>query len=366
MEALSFYRENGIMAHTSGLFRKKPRLEPRLCTAVLAMFNRSLGRKCKYSGEYSLENAQEAVFLEMDKGNCIIIWNNSEKKQKLNKSISATMSSETVVKDWEGNKLKDDNLILFPKKAYYIFNVDKNKILQLPKSNKVLTSKYDSMLKVEKNNSLKDIGILGTLFNSSGIVSPENGKWIDSKWEKVSLSKESKIGEKTARFMVAANNDCFELMIEVTDNKIVLAENAEHAWKFDSIQFAIDTKSNGNFEDIAEFILTDSANKPILMKTLTPQIGGDLPTGWTGRMLPVKNASCLIEKVGENKTIYTIRLKWTELYPLVFSKDKPLSLSVLVNNNDGDGRDGWLEWGGGIGAKKNASEYGRVYFTKLE
>ena len=54
------------------------------------------------------------------------------------------------------------------------------------------------------------------------------------------------------------------------------------------------------------------------MKTLTPQIGGDLPTGWTGRMLPVKNASCLIKRIGENKTIYTIRLKWTELYPFVY------------------------------------------------
>ncbi|MNI17994.1 hypothetical protein D3C73_713880 [compost metagenome] len=51
----------------------------------------------------------------------------------------------------------------------------------------------------------------------------------------------------------------------------------------------------------------------------------------------------------------------SELYPYVHDPKSPLRLSVLVNDNNGSGRLGWLEWSSGIGSEKNPAQYGKVW-----
>lgn len=38
------------------------------------------------------------------------------------------------------------------------------------------------------------------------------------------------------------------------------------------------------------------------------------------------------------------------------------TFNFMVNENDGEGRDGWLEWSPGIATVKDYSEYPRVAF----
>ncbi|MBL8994534.1 MAG: hypothetical protein JNM63_14410, partial [Spirochaetia bacterium] len=52
----------------------------------------------------------------------------------------------------------------------------------------------------------------------------------------------------------------------------------------------------------------------------------------------------------------------TELYPFNYEEAafKAIRFSVLVNNNNGKGREGYLEWSSGIGAGKNPGFYGKL------
>ncbi len=39
-------------------------------------------------------------------------------------------------------------------------------------------------------------------------------------------------------------------------------------------------------------------------------------------------------------------------------------MSLLVNDNDGKGRKGWVEWTPGIGVTKNPSQFAAVVFQR--
>jgi hypothetical protein len=53
-------------------------------------------------------------------------------------------------------------------------------------------------------------------------------------------------------------------------------------------------------------------------------------------------------------TVYELALPWSKLAPSE-AGDGMLSLSMLVNDNDGAGRKGYVEWGSGIGGSKDAA-----------
>ena len=60
-----------------------------------------------------------------------------------------------------------------------------------------------------------------------------------------------------------------------------------------------------------------------------------------------------------DRTLYTLKLNAAEA-DLKLTAGHRLGFALLVNNNDGPGRVGWLEWGGGIGANKNPTEYNEL------
>ena len=58
-----------------------------------------------------------------------------------------------------------------------------------------------------------------------------------------------------------------------------------------------------------------------------------------------------------NKTVYEFKIPWTNLLmegqqPKLGDK---LGFSFLVNDNDGNGRRGWIEYASGIGESKNSA-----------
>lgn len=56
-------------------------------------------------------------------------------------------------------------------------------------------------------------------------------------------------------------------------------------------------------------------------------------------------------------TIYELKLPWKEVLPqgATISEDRPLGFSLLVNDNDGSGRRGWIEYASGIGLSKDST-----------
>ena len=58
------------------------------------------------------------------------------------------------------------------------------------------------------------------------------------------------------------------------------------------------------------------------------------------------------------RTVYRLRMPVSELYPLTIPQNGTVRFSLLVNNNDGNGRAYYREWASGIGGAKSPTEYG--------
>jgi len=66
----------------------------------------------------------------------------------------------------------------------------------------------------------------------------------------------------------------------------------------------------------------------------------------------------------ENITYYEIQIPWKELLPSGVAPEDYLVFSMLINENDGNGRRGWIEWGSGIATQKTALLFKQVCMGK--
>ena len=70
----------------------------------------------------------------------------------------------------------------------------------------------------------------------------------------------------------------------------------------------------------------------------------------------VENAEAMVKRTG-NKTIYELKIPWKNL---LLPNQQPkegdtLGYSFLINEDDGEGRNGWIEYASGIGLSKDTS-----------
>lgn len=66
------------------------------------------------------------------------------------------------------------------------------------------------------------------------------------------------------------------------------------------------------------------------------------------------------------KYVYRARIPWTEFFggDTKMDENTQLGFSVLLNDNDGNGRRGWVEYCSGIGMNKNPAQYGLMTLVK--
>jgi hypothetical protein len=71
-------------------------------------------------------------------------------------------------------------------------------------------------------------------------------------------------------------------------------------------------------------------------------------------------------KQNGTKTTYELKISWKELLgeDYVPQIGHEIGFSILFNENDGDGRKGWIEFGSGIGKSKDANQF--VYINLTE
>lgn len=60
-----------------------------------------------------------------------------------------------------------------------------------------------------------------------------------------------------------------------------------------------------------------------------------------------------------NETIYEMVLPMAEITEYL-TPGTVMGYGVLINDNDGDGRRGWIEYGDGISWRKDPSKYGDI------
>lgn len=132
-------------------------------------------------------------------------------------------------------------------------------------------------------------------------------------------------------------------------------------WNYDSVQFGIEDINGNNagavnkaFTEIGIAQKTDG--KPCIYRysSLYGKAAGEL-----------ENCDVAVKSEG-NTTVYEARIPWSELFTdnYVFDPNKKYGFSMLVNDNDGQGRWGWINYNDGIGETKDAVLFGKLNIYK--
>ncbi|GGH19105.1 alpha/beta hydrolase fold domain-containing protein [Paenibacillus segetis] len=153
------------------------------------------------------------------------------------------------------------------------------------------------------------------------------------------------------------NNNLY-LAVEVTDDKHSQEENGDAIWNGDSVQFAIgvaneDGSVPGDYHEMG-VALTDKRDLS-KWRWMAPAGFG------MGEYVEIDQA--IIRN--NNKTIYEMAIPWSELTEdtKAMKQGVKLKFSMLINDNDGNGRKGWLEFNSGIGTAKNIHAFGDLYLV---
>ncbi len=359
-ETQKFLNDRGIWGQSFGLFRARPRLEPRFPALVLQNFLALLGNKATYLGEYNLGGGASAVLLDTAHGRQLVVW--LEKNRPWLGLLAKEETPSITLSDWEGRSVAmGDGTLLEAGKLYYISGLPDSFGSTLSKSEVLFSPRSKKNISNEKN-------LVGTV-NQGAIFSDVKSKvsdailWNAQGWLYHPVGAPDPAPRFTARFAVGASESSLDLVVDVTDAIQVQNGVGIDLWSGDSIQFAFDCDGSGEESGISEFIAALTKRGPEIWKVMAAETGGDLPVKWSPSGALVANASCSIDREGD-RILYKVRLPWSELYPLTYELGKPLRFSILVNNNDGKGRDGYLEWSGGIGGAKDSTAYGVLKFSK--
>ena len=151
----------------------------------------------------------------------------------------------------------------------------------------------------------------------------------------------------------------------VKDDVHFNVETPNRIWSGDSIQFAIEDGimmgdavqvpgMESNFTEIGIALAND---KPVVYRFKSQDNALPLDV--------ITECDCAIKRES-GKTIYELAIPWTELFRsnYVLDDSRILGFSMLVNDNDGGGRRGWIEYNSGVGMTKNAMLFGKLNFVK--
>lgn len=166
-----------------------------------------------------------------------------------------------------------------------------------------------------------------------------------------------KLGSKTvyggledlsAKVYTAWDYENFYFAAEVTDDSWNEMEGTDLLWASDGIQFGIaPTKSTVQLTQVDIGKLHDQFQ--VLVEIAANQANQGL----------VEDAELEIKRNG-NVTTYELRMPWKKIFFDGFTvrKNTKIAFSMLINDNDGQGRKGYMENGSGLGSGiKNVGEF---------
>ncbi len=158
-------------------------------------------------------------------------------------------------------------------------------------------------------------------------------------------------------FSILWDEEYFYLYAVVTDEILSPDAVASNLWNGDSVQFGLyhDTENalvNGtagaDYEEIGIAFIDDKPTAYRFRSQAGNTQKGEIEIGEGFDMACVRN--------GDDLT-YELKFRWSDLfgYDFVPEKGNVLGFSALINDNDGSGRRGWMEYGSGIGMSKDVN-----------
>jgi hypothetical protein len=359
--AVGWIRRDGLLHHPTygnysaqaiGLFDSVPYLMPRHCALVLHEFAAGFPQSCDYIGQYKFGEIN-GVSYSNDGKTVLVVWHNEDTPAKCPEKLSKYFNDNTKIKNWEGQTVAINGFTLNPGDFYYITNTK-----SIPQESEKIDVFYTNRPSLELKGPS---GVFSDkeIVDDKGNFIPSNAVWNEQDWKIHSYGKKF---DRSSRFAVAIVNGTFQLVIETSDTNFIPAKNSRFLWLGDSIQVGFDAVGKGYKMDRVELAIgKDQTNKVKVMKLGAPTLGGDLPSDYTmpSDYLTDQTILCKTEEIPGGMR-YVIRLKQSELYPMVISDMDSIRFSLLINENDGTGRIGYSHWGDGIGSSKDPTLYGTI------
>lgn len=167
----------------------------------------------------------------------------------------------------------------------------------------------------------------------------------------------------SARSVITWDEENMYALFEVTDNIFANPSPVEKYWESDGIQFGIvydeigDVRIGQAHTKFHEFGINHYSYADTIYRSMCQE---DQYT------LGLVDAGELVVKTVGGKTVYELKMPWNNL---LLEGQRPktgdvLGFSFLVNDNDGEGRRGWIEYASGIGMSKSTSMF--TYLTLIE
>ena len=165
----------------------------------------------------------------------------------------------------------------------------------------------------------------------------------------------------SAEVMVARDANHMFIAVRVHDDVFFQEKSNAMVYEGDSVQIAIDVlkdddpffreKNLVNYE--YAFALTPKG--ALTWRHIAPQLES------RGRD---DNVTMKIKRSDEKKeTVYEVAIPLLDMQAF-YKSQQVVGFSVIINDNDGKGRKGWLQWTPGMGEAKDAVYYGEVIFEE--
>jgi hypothetical protein len=150
-------------------------------------------------------------------------------------------------------------------------------------------------------------------------------------------------------FALLWSAEALQLAVEVTDAVHDNANAPDLVWLGDSVQVAFDVANNGGHA----YDTTDDYELG-WARTST----GDVGYRWTAPASAPADTSSFAIGEGAGTMVYEVRLNAADLGLAAFTEGTLMGFTLLVNNANGEGREGWIEWTPGIGSFKDPAAFG--------
>lgn len=168
-------------------------------------------------------------------------------------------------------------------------------------------------------------------------------------------------GDLSARAKLRWDEERLYVTVSVRDDVHAQSWTGGDIWQGDSLQLGIDlSRQDGNASpDVSE--LGFALNGQGTVSSWRWRAPQGLSTG----ILPGVQAD-ISRDAAEGVTLYELAIPFTQLHApgTVFTPEAAIGFTLLLNENDGAGRAGFMEYNQGIGTSKDATLYGDLYLLQ--